>query len=362
MKKARKPEKEAPKGDPFVAVLQQGRERFNSLIAAARLFRSGFDEIWFRGHLETVLAPIIRAAAAVSSEHGYPVGDALFALSVRLWEQGVLGPATRFTIIPLGWNLLLPSAVPILVQDPRCVAAAVANALFQLSSEPEYRPEFWIESMTAGCARCSTVQEFLDLGRILAWRAGMAGLRETALSACEKLPPGVAMAALGMPETTATSSRLGEVLGRLRADPWALPGESIIREDAIKLVGRVGAFTGFQGRLIRPPHLLGMERDSGALILTDRDGIWRVLGDRYGAWWQRLREVPEMLIPAATSTGAVFGNFQVDRRGIVTWDGVKTEFSNLAQWSSCVADGTMAALTLPHSHAVHLLQHCRPGR
>lgn len=350
------------KADPFIDALRHGRERFNSLVAAARLSRGGFDEPWFRAHLESTMAPAVRAVAAFAPDRAFPVADALFTLSVRLWERGVLGPTTRFTAVPLGWNLILPGITSLLARDPRQVAAAIANALYRLSAEPEYRPEFWIETIARLGSRCSTVPELLQLGRVIAWRSGMAGLREPALEACEKLPPELAAQALGSDAATLPASRMAGLLEQLRANPWAAPGDPEEREPQVKMAGRVGAFVGFQGRLTAPPRLLGIEPDSQILCLTDRESLWRVVADRFGASWERIRSVPDDLIPAAKTTGAVFGEFRLDRRGAVQWAGAKTDFPMLANWSSCVSCGNVAAVTLPHSHAIHVLARSGPSR
>jgi len=74
--------------------------------------------------------------------------------------------------------------------------------------------------MASLARHCGEVTEFLDVGKIAAWRAGLAHYRRGALDACRSLSPDLAALALGVEGGVDSFATMIE---RLEADPWIKP-------------------------------------------------------------------------------------------------------------------------------------------
>lgn len=262
--------------------LEKNRERYNRLFALARHGHRRVDARGWSELLHGRILPLVEAARLVDREAVPAVLDALYETGLQLLSQGILGPAGRSPLVDEAWRELLVRLSRWLVRAPRELVAAVTNAVWNLSAEREALARSWMDEILRLSPGCPDVESLLDLGRVLAWRLGMAHWREGALRAWRRLPDDLARAAL-LPEKAVHLPPRDELIRRLESDRWWLPGA----DDAVRIrfVGRVGGFRGFGGAFLTPPAL--MVGPTG-LVATDDDCAWTVHCDVFGALLRRL--------------------------------------------------------------------------
>jgi hypothetical protein len=332
---------------PLVELLKRGRDRYNTKFAYARRQHASLDGEAFLDHVRVTLAPIAEAVSKVAPDRVEETIDALYDLSLDLMGKTYLGETTRYPALLVAWRKLLPQLAPLLAREPMKVASAVTNAVYNLSTTPTARPTFWIDAMAALGQRCVDRAAFLEAGHVVAWRAGVAHYREGALDSCLKLDGQLARAALGLPDSSATS--MAKVVDQLRRDPWLAPAEAsgtATRARRLVITKAVGAFRGFGGVFVSPPQVALAK---GELIAVDREGCWLVTADLFGATFHRLGSARPL------EKKSISGAFMIDKQGNVSCGSQSLAFPPLANATSFAATDTTLAVTIPHSHAIYLI-------
>ncbi|MGB8644418.1 MAG: hypothetical protein WCF84_04225 [Anaerolineae bacterium] len=335
----------------FARFLEADRARLNAQFVEARRDHVGLDPEAFADLLRTTVAPIVAAVERVQSDAAIPVADCLYALSLTLLGEGFLGPASRYPAIGKGWRELLPALARFLVVDPRRVAGAVTNALYNLSTTGGARPDEWVTRVQQIAALppdgamgdTSGVDALLRAGQVAAWRAGLAHYRRGAFALCHTLEPPAARIALGL---APAATPVDGILDRLAADPWLDPAAaerpaSGARE--CQIVARAGAFRGLGGLFLAPPTVTA----AGEYFdVTDGETHWLLIADRFGATFHRVDALPA----PATDTP-----FRIDKQGRVTNGESSRSFPELANATSAAGNGATLAVTTALSYAVSLV-------
>jgi hypothetical protein len=330
---------------PFAKILEDSRSRFNAKFAEARRFRPKLEAHAFLEHLRATVAPIVDAVYGAAPDKAADAADALFDLSLDLLGQELLGPNSRYPAIAEGWAHLLPRLPDHVAAAPRAFTGAVTNALYNLSLEPGARPGEWMGGLLGLAPWCADAATLLQAGQVLAWRAGLAHYRLSALDVCGQLDPRVARAALGL-SPDAQAPALDTLIDALRADPWLRPdSDSQSRTSRLQIVARVGAFRGFGGLFLAPPTV---GRTGEHLVARDGANCWLVFADRFGVTFHRTDLTPER-------TRHSRDGFQADATGAV-WKGrSKQVFPELANLTSAASTPTTLAVTTPLSHAIYVI-------
>ena len=112
----------------------------------------------------------------------------LYTLTLELMGREFLGGGSRYPFIDEAWERLLPRLGRHLAAEPRKTAAAVTNAVYQLSTEPGARPRRWIDLLRKLGPECGDRDQLMDTGFTAAWISGMAHFRKRALEILERLP------------------------------------------------------------------------------------------------------------------------------------------------------------------------------
>ena len=333
----------------LAALLEARRGRYNAQFAEARRGRPSLDPAHFSRHLREVVAPLVERVAAVASPQAGAVADVLYEMSLDLVGRDLLGPAARYPALVAGWTGLLAALPERLAEAPRSFAGAVTNALYQLATTPGARPEQWLSEVEILSGLCGSVGELLEAAKVIAWRAGLAHYRESALAVARSLPSRVASAALGLPVNDLEVDELDTVLRQLLADPWLEPAAALRGrpdEQHLQLVARVGAFRGFGGTFIRPPQVTA---PGGQFVASDGEQHWQLHADRFGATLHRVAVVPSDPPMMAAPL------FKVGLRGQVSRGAYRAVFADLHVNHSSAANTHTLAVTSPLSHAVYLI-------
>lgn len=266
---------QAPVTGGFAEFLEANRGTLNHEVAAVARQSAGFDAAAFAEVLRTSVAPIVDAVEQLGTGFVVVVSETLFRVALDLCAQRRFAGAVRD-----GWDRLLPAVAPQLTADPRRVVASVTNALDSLERAPGARPGQWIDLVLGVASHAPTVDDLLRGGQVAAWRSGMAAYRDDALGLAAALEPDLAAAALGLAASSPPGS-IGEVVARLRADPWFDPSAADADGAAPRPTIEVGAFRGFGGAFLRPPTIVAAS--DARVLVTDGAATWAVFADAFGS-------------------------------------------------------------------------------
>jgi hypothetical protein len=244
----------------FANVLAAGRPQFNARVAEAKRRTPGFPEEAFAAFLQTGVDRLIAAVDAIAPERGARVALAAFDAALTLCAHGLAGPGSRCPPINRLWAEVLPRLAQRIAEAPADALGALSNAVVHLAGNADVRTAEWLDRMAALGPRAASLTQLLDLGKVLAWRAGAAHYRTGALTAADALPPELALAAVGADASAAWP----EVRAAFIADPWWSPDGQGLRSRA------AGAFSGFGGSFVEPPELR-----------TAPEGFWVRSGNRH---------------------------------------------------------------------------------
>lgn len=343
---------------PLALELERGREHYNRAVAVAQRRGLRLSTAALGVHLCEAVAPIVAAIARLAPARVPPVTEALFELSLELVAKDVVGPESRRPQVRAAWSQLLPRLARPLALEPQRLASAVTNAVHNLALEPSARPEQWMRELGDLAEHwpdsSPEVEPLLACGKVLAWRAGMAHWRGSALQIWDGLPDPLALAVLGWSEsktgTLADARALSERRQALRtrlADPWALP-EVTARAPALRIVGSVGSFRGFGGPFVSPPMVYA----SGATLWArDAEATHSLHADGFGKTLRRAVGTPPEERPSSLA--------RLDAEGTVTFGGLTARVPALAHARGFAAVEHLLAVTLPRSH--HILLVARLG-
>jgi hypothetical protein len=333
--------------------LRADRESLNQRFAQRQQAGAKIDELAFQQHLRTTVNELVTGVANGFAERVRAVVNALFDVSLDLFAAELLGTTTKHSHVSAAWREVLPRATNLLARDPQRVAGCLSNAVDHLAAQPSARPSEWIELMCDVSPHCVSVSQWLEAGKVVAWRAGLVQYRSAALRLARELPWKLAARCVGKTcfcgdPGDATEANWHERLERLENDRWYSPvgNDATQASRSLRLVRTTGGFRGFGGPCLRPPTVTAAD---GGLFVSDGDATWQLLADLYGTLWQRVAT-----LPASTAAG-VTQKIAIDARGHIAWDPTAHDFAELADAGSFACDGQTLAVTLPTSHHVFLL-------
>ena len=332
-------------GAPLTAVLKAARSELNARFAAARSTYPDLDSDAFAEFVRGAVDPLVSAVAPVRPERATDVAHVAYDMGLELVGQKLVGRPARTPVVGDAWRRVLPQLATLVAAEPEKLIAAVSNAAHQLSTTPGARPSAWIDSMTTLAGQCADSRLVLTLGALVAWRCGMAHLRDSALAAAGTLPESLVLSALGAP-----GMRWPDVRDRLLADPWFDPANPQAPSNTARVVSRAGAFRGFGGLFLAPP-IVAMANEQ--LFARSGDACWLVKADAFGATFHRAT-TQEFDHANAHSRTLPPG---VSLRGTtLIVGGARTELGNAVhEVTSACANRTTLALTAPFTHAIVLV-------
>lgn len=229
----------------FARVLSAGRRQFNTRVEEARRRAPGFDAAVFADFLCDGVDGVIVAVDETAPGRTMAVALAAYDIALGLCVHGLAGSSARSSLLNHAWSRLFPRLAARIAEQPQDVLGALSNAAVHLAGVDGARGDEWLGWMAEWGPRTQTTTQLLDLGKVLAWRCGLAHFRTGALAAADALPPALQLAALGAPADGSWPT----LRAALAADPWA-------SAQPRRLQGwQVGAFTGFGGRFVQPPEL-----------------------------------------------------------------------------------------------------------
>jgi hypothetical protein len=334
--------------------LRADRESLNQRFALRQRAGARIDQRAFQEHLRTTVNELIGGVARVQPERLRAVVHALFDVSLDLFATGLLGPHPKHPHIRAAWREVLPVASRLLAREPTQVAGCLSNAVDHLAAHPPARPSEWIERMRHLSPHCDSVSQWLEVGKVIGWRAGLVQYRPAALRLVRQMPWQLAARCFDTPDEV-TESEWYQWLDRVEADRWLarVTGQAPAASRSLHIVRVTGGFRGFGGPCLRPPTVTAHD---GSLFVTDGNETWQLLADAFGSLWH-----PVPISPTQSRASGVVSHIAVDSNGRVAWEGMCQDFVELADASSFACDGQTLAVTLPTSHHVFLVARAATG-
>jgi hypothetical protein len=327
--------------ETFIGVLRAGRADFNDRFKLARRAYQALEPRVFSDFLGNVVDPWLRAALLVRPECGPDIVTAGYDAGLSLVGQRLVGAGAPAPDLEALLAQLLAGAARLSVLAPRRFVVAACNALHQLTRTPGANAALWVAELQRLSPALADFEQWLRVGQVLAWRAGLAHYRASALRVADALPPELAVAAVGGAPGTAWV----ELRAALLRDPWLVPAQP---EHTLRLAREMGAFRGFGG-LFRTPPLVA--RTSDAFVVESDGDAWLLYADAFGGTFQRVKagERHGGVAEHAPPPGLEF------QQGALLWRGERLALPSPGAITSFSANQTTVACTFAASHAVALI-------
>ena len=276
----------------------------------------------------------MRLAFARSTNRGAFASSA-FDIALDLVGRELTGSHPRGKLLAALWHDTLPTLTSAMADRPALLISALCNALLNLEALPAARPNQWLELLRKYGSSLTAPDDLLQLGVLVAWRAGAAHFRLPALRAAARLPYiGCKLLDLAPERDAQEQLRLAE------QNPWL-----IARPDKAL---EVGAFTGLGGQFAEPPEVRATH---DGFIVKSNDRYFQLVADGFGA----------VLLPATQA--------EFDSAGQETTEGKSPRLSanTLSYANSSVViplpadglalawNGYTAALTSPYSFSISIV-------
>ena len=270
--------------------------------------------------------------------------EALYDLSLELIGADCLGAGSHYGVMDLVWSALFPKIPALLSEDPLRVAAAVSNAVYNLEQESSVDTSKWAEQVEKITGLCSDAGQFLDAGKVLAWRCGMAHYRNSAIKLLDNLPEKLILEIIGLSRDSSGVTK-ADVIQSLE-DPWITPKKiGSGHKKSLKIVAKAGGFRGFGGPFVTPPQVASTPE---RLYAFDNECCYSIFADSFGVTMQRYGpDIPNDV------NGS--NHFKLDKSGKASKGNYSAESKVFKGYSSYASTEDTMAVTLPRSHQVFIV-------
>jgi hypothetical protein len=284
------------------------------------------------------LAPLIDVldASSVQADQLELLCDIAVDVGLRATGLRLLGVNASQPWVTELWRSAFPALAHLIAANPLAIITEMSHATAQFSAHGASRPQQWLRLLTALGPQAADLEQLRLLGKVIAWRSGLAHYRTGALAAADGLPPALVERALEIPAGQSWSS----LRVALQESKWP---SSLVSDTA--LLTKVGSFRGFGGEFLEPPMLATGHND---LIARSGGDAWLVSADVFGSTLHRIDDDGR---PAGTT---------VEEPTVILGDYVfvgsqAVELGAAAPVTSAVQQGNVLAISLKNSHAIWLL-------
>jgi hypothetical protein len=272
----------------------------------------------------------------VSSDRLESICDIAVEIGARATGLRLLGVNASQPWVTRLWRATFPVLAEHIALSPLSVITELSHATAQFSAHTASRPQQWLRLLGALGPQTTDLDQLRLLGKVLAWRSGLAHYRNGALAAADQLPPALVEHALEIP----ANQSWNEWRPALHQSCWP---SSLVGDGG--LLGKVGAFRGLGGVFVEPPMLATR---NGDLIARSGKDSWLVSTDSFGSTLHRIEDVGISAGVTVTEPTLVLGDYVFVR-------GQAVELGAAAPVTSAAQQGNLLAITTKNSHAIWLL-------
>ncbi len=350
-------------------ILESDRDTYNSLfmIAQHSYPRSRIQAGIFFDFLKQIVEPVVKHLEILSAYDEDSPGegkenrdtnrnpadweDRLRPLVRHLYERilelmgiGLLGDRARHPHFEKAFTRVVTGLPQLLLQQPKLFTGAIANAIMNVTAIVDHKVKRWVDTVCHIGLQVKTVNEFLECGKVAAWRWGLAHYRKHALETCHKLRPELVRQILEIP----ADDTVEQVLEKLAATPWYIPGAISSNETENLLIQRsFGGFAGFGGPFISPPEVIEQPGCEWFLV-RDARRRFAFFCDIFG----------KVLLPISAGETCEEEQdkkhnppvFKISQEGTIEHEGYLYEYPRLSGHSSFAANDYSYCVTHPLSH------------
>lgn len=277
------------------------------------------------GWMTEVVEPIVKAAVRLNAapEKIHEVVKALYLESLKLIGSGL---AIRYRDEYKEAWLLLVEMPNLIVKFPTKSISLLNDVLVNLH---RYAPETsiqWCQLMRTGSSEIKTIEDFKIVGRIYAWKCGLAHLRPRLEADFGELSENLQQTitnTLGTPENT----------NHLFKNPWTA--------HHTKFEGVQGGFKGTTGFFEHPPLLAQIGEH---IFVSDSNSSYALFADQFG----------KVLLPAGSVDAAYIISVSKRTETLEKWLGKDNQEIDTNTISSVAATEDTLVFTLKNSYFLYL--------
>lgn len=329
-------------GNDLAQALKLQRDTLNKKYCVAKQAYRSLDDGAFTAFLRSTLDPVAAAVAAQYPDRLLEVVEILYDMALPLVAQGWLGPASRAPALEAGWRQLLVNLTPWLCQAPRKFAGSMLNALHQFHELGETALDAWVKNMLRLAPHYTELDEVFAIGRLLAWRHGLATQRRAALEAGLFLPAQLTQTALELP-----APLMPEHWQRMRTEPQTMPVDCLGCDIKSPVWMRwMNGFSGFGGNFRRPPLV---KADDTGVYATDGQKVWLIVADGYGAQLVSMRQLRPW-------SGDGRPTADVTSSGAITVNKTRANFASFPAPRQAAWHGGLLVVTSNVTHSLGLIR------
>ncbi len=211
-------------------------------------------EEWL-AHVEQIIIPLVERTLDVCPERARLVFTELYDVSLELFSVGHFGLEQRAHPLVTLWKQAFPRFISLIAREPRRISGSLSNAVLSIAQSAPSTLQDWVQRMTECGDLASTTEQLLDLGKVAAWRSGLAQYRSAALTLAQKLPDPMLQRLFEVPQRENIET-IKLWLQSLQKNPWLPCCQSLTVKGCIAEVARYGSFQGFGGVFKHPPKRL----------------------------------------------------------------------------------------------------------
>ncbi|MCP2044429.1 hypothetical protein [Pontibacter sp. HSC-36F09] len=247
---------------PLIQHLQDNTELYNQVYREYEMKYGSIDRTVLSRWMVQTVEPIVRAVDALYPDHMPQTFRACYTYTLQLLgnKSGIVYEGEY----QAAWSLC--AQVPSLVAlYPGRLLSAINAALDSIRAHQPERVLQWVTALKSTLSYVLSLEEFLALGRIHAWRAGMAHLREKAQQEFDNL-----------------RDVLKEALLHQYAD---LKSDHAFEQEwpglaAPQFIEAPGGYVGYGGVFMAPPKVAQLGRH---LLATDGQQPYAFFADAFGS-------------------------------------------------------------------------------
>ncbi|TDP03177.1 hypothetical protein [Flavobacterium sp. 245] len=310
---------------PLITELSDNSALYNQWYNESEMKFGNLDAHIIANWMVEVVEPIVEAIVALNtaSEKIHEVVKALYLESLKLIGSGM---AIRYKDEYKEAWLLMVQIPNLAVKFPIKTISLLHDVLSNLQVHAPEKTIEWCKLVKISCTEIKTIEDFKTVGRIYAWKCGLAHLRIRLKADFDGLSE-------GLQHTIAKAINVPVNANRFFENPW--------KNNKAKFEGVQGGFKGMTGFFEEPPLLAQMGE---YIFVADSKSSYALFADQFG----------KVLIPANTVDATDISSNSKRITSLEKWLGRDSNEIDTAAISSVVATRDTLVFTLENSYFIYL--------
>ncbi len=310
---------------PLIAELSDNSALYNQWYNESEMKFGNLDAHFIASWMVEVIEPIVKAFVALNTapEKTHEVVKALYLESLKLIGSGM---AIRYKDEYKEAWLLLAKMPNLAVKFPVKTISLLHDVLSNLQVHAPEKTVQWCKFVESSSTEIKTIEDFKTVGRIYAWKCGLAHLRIRLKADFETLSENLQHTIVKTIDSPENAIEFFE-------NPWS--------NNHTKFEGVQGGFKGMRGFFEEPPVLAQIGE---YIFAADSKSTYAVFADQFG----------KVLIPANAVEATDISSNSKRVSNLEKWLGKDNNQIDTAAISSVVATRDTLVFTLQNSYFIYL--------